>query len=112
MEKKINQNGVFVEIVAKKKGCMLCDLAIGILEEISPEFSEGALRWEVVDVGTREGLHRFDDLTKTGGRRPSQRSRPWRFPYATCSSAGRHATGCGEADRRWSPSQRRCCLPC
>jgi glutaredoxin len=71
MEKKINQNGVFVEIVAKKKGCMLCDLAIGILEEISPEFSEGALGWEVVDVGTREGLHRFDDLTKTGGRRPA-----------------------------------------
>ncbi len=26
--------GVYVEIVAKKKGCMLCDLAIGILEEI------------------------------------------------------------------------------
>jgi hypothetical protein len=24
---------VFVEIIAKKKGCMLCDLALGILEE-------------------------------------------------------------------------------
>ncbi len=32
--------GVFVEIVAKKKGCVLCDLAIGILEEISPEFAD------------------------------------------------------------------------
>jgi hypothetical protein len=31
---------VFVEIVAKKKGCVLCDLAIGILEEISPEFAD------------------------------------------------------------------------
>jgi hypothetical protein len=26
---------VFVEIVAKKKGCMLCDLALALLEEIS-----------------------------------------------------------------------------
>lgn len=59
-----------VEIVAKKKGCMLCDLAIGILEEISPEFGEGLLKWEVVDVSVREGLYRFDDLTKICGRRP------------------------------------------
>ena len=71
MEKEINRKDVFVEIVAKKKGCMLCDLAIGILEEISPEFREGVLRWEVVDVGTREGIDRFDDLTKIGGRRPA-----------------------------------------
>ena len=67
----MNQKGVFVEIVAKKKGCMLCDLAIGILEEISPEFGEGILRWEVVDVGDRSGLQRFDDLIKLCGRRPS-----------------------------------------
>ena len=60
-----------MEIVAKKKGCMLCDLAIGILEEISPEFKKNVLRWEVVDMGTREGLHRFDDLTKICGRRPA-----------------------------------------
>lgn len=60
-----------MEIVAKKKGCMLCDLAIGILEEISPEFGEGILRWEVVDVGDRSGLQRFDDLIKLCGRRPS-----------------------------------------
>jgi hypothetical protein len=30
-----NSPKVFVEIVAKKKGCMLCDLALAILEEIS-----------------------------------------------------------------------------
>jgi hypothetical protein len=71
MEKEINHKGVFVEIVAKKKGCMLCDLAIGILEEVSPEFGEGVLRWEVVDMGTREGIDRFDDLAKVCGRRPA-----------------------------------------
>ncbi len=62
---------VFVEIVAKKKGCMLCDLAIGILEEISPEFDRGVLRWEVVDMGARVGLQRFDALTQMCGRRPA-----------------------------------------
>ena len=62
---------VFVEIVAKKKGCMLCDLAIAILEEIAPEFGEGVLRWEVVDVGAREGLRRFDELTGICKRRPA-----------------------------------------
>ena len=61
----------FVEIVAKKKGCMLCDLAIGILEEISPEFGENVLRWEIVDMGSREGLQRFDELTEICGRRPA-----------------------------------------
>ena len=64
-------NRVFVEIVAKKKGCMLCDLAIGILEEISPEFDEGVLTWDVVDVSAREGLRRFDELTDICGRRPA-----------------------------------------
>ena len=67
----MDQKGVFVEIVAKKKGCMLCDLAIGILEEISPEFDEAMLRWEVVDVGSRDGLYRHDELTKLYGRRPA-----------------------------------------
>jgi hypothetical protein len=67
----MNRNEAFVEIVAKKKGCMLCDLAIGILEEISPEFGEDVLRWEVVDIGTHEGLRRFDELTKICGRRPA-----------------------------------------
>ena len=60
-----------VEIVAKRKGCMLCDLAIGILEEISPEFEEGKLRWEVVDVSDRTGIGRFDELTQLCGRRPA-----------------------------------------
>ena len=64
-------DGVFVEIVAKKKGCMLCDLAIGILEEVSPEFPDGLLRWEVVDVSDREGIRRHDELTAICGRRPA-----------------------------------------
>lgn len=68
---KLDQQAVFVEIVAKKKGCMLCDLAIGILEEISPEFEDGMLRWDVVDVGDREGLTRFDELTRLCGSRPA-----------------------------------------
>ena len=67
----VDGKGVMVEIVAKKKGCMLCDLAIGILEEVAPEFEEGLLRWEVVDVGSREGLVRFDELTHICGRRPA-----------------------------------------
>ena len=63
--------GVYVEIVAKKKGCMLCDLAIGILEEIAPDFKEGILRWEVVDMGDRAGLRRYDELARICGRKPS-----------------------------------------
>ena len=66
----MNHEGVFVEIVAKKKGCMLCDLALVILEEIAPEFEDGSLRWEVVDVGAREGLRRLDELTEICGRKP------------------------------------------
>lgn len=71
MVKNMSLKSVWVEIVAKKKGCMLCDLAIGILEEISPEFGEDVLRWDVVDVSAREGLRRFDKLTKICGRRPA-----------------------------------------
>ena len=66
-----NVDKVFVEIVAKKKGCMLCDLAIGILEEISPEFDGGVLTWDVVDVSARGGLQRFDELAGICGRRPA-----------------------------------------
>jgi hypothetical protein len=66
-----NNQKVFVEIIAKKKGCMLCDLAIGILEEIVPEFEEGTLKWDIVDMGDREGLARYDQLIKICGRRPS-----------------------------------------
>ena len=53
---------VYVEIIAKKKGCMLCDLALAILEEIAPEFEPGVLTWEVVDMGAREGLLRHEEL--------------------------------------------------
>lgn len=68
---KGESQGVYVEIVAKKKGCMLCDLAIGILEEIAPDFEEGMLRWEVVDMGDRAGLARYDELARICGRKPS-----------------------------------------
>ena len=64
-------HSVMVEIVAKKKGCMLCDLAIGILEEIAPEFETGILRWQVVDVGSREGVTRHAELGNICGRMPA-----------------------------------------
>jgi len=66
-----NRRQVRVEIVAKKKGCLLCDLAVAILEEIQPEFEAGALSWEVVDVGSREGLIRHAELGKICGRLPA-----------------------------------------
>jgi hypothetical protein len=53
---------VMIEIVAKEKGCMLCDLAVAILEEIAPEFERGLLQWKVVDVGTKEGIERQAEL--------------------------------------------------
>jgi len=61
---------VFIEIVAKKKGCMLCDLAIAILEEIAEELEPETLRWEVVDMGSREGILRHQELKKICGRAP------------------------------------------
>jgi hypothetical protein len=62
---------VVVEIVAKKKGCMMCDLATAILEEIAPEFEPGILAWEVVDVGSREGVTRHAELGTICGRMPA-----------------------------------------
>ena len=62
---------VYVEIVAKQKGCILCDLAIGILEEIAPEIAPGMLRWSVVDVGARSGLARMEALSRCCGKRPA-----------------------------------------
>jgi len=62
---------IFVEIIAKQKGCILCDLAIAVLEEIAPAFTPGVLRWEVVDVGARQGLLRLDQLTRITGCRLS-----------------------------------------
>ena len=61
----------YVEIVAKKKGCMLCDLALAILEEIAPDFEPGVLAWEVVDVGAKEGLERQAELARLCGRKPA-----------------------------------------
>ncbi|MBI5585559.1 MAG: hypothetical protein HY892_17255 [Deltaproteobacteria bacterium] len=67
----MRERQVYVEIVAKKKGCMLCDLALAILEEIAPEFEPGVLTWEVVDMGSREGLLRHEELTRLCGRKPA-----------------------------------------
>ena len=66
-----NPRQVRIEIVAKKKGCMLCDLAVAILEEIQAEFEAGTLTWEVVDVGSREGVVRHAELGKICGRLPA-----------------------------------------
>jgi hypothetical protein len=68
---RTSHRGVFVEIVAKKKGCMLCDLALAILEEIAPEFTEGVLKWDVVDVGDGEGLQRLEEPTRICGCKPA-----------------------------------------
>jgi hypothetical protein len=62
---------VMVEIVAKQKGCMLCDLAIAILEEIAPEFEKEVLQWKVVNVGSREGVMRHAELGKICKRMPA-----------------------------------------
>ena len=62
---------VLVEIVAKQKGCMLCDLAIAILEEIAPEFAPGVLQWKVVDVGSKEGAARHAELKTICNRMPA-----------------------------------------
>jgi len=67
----MGSKNVMVEIVAKKKGCVMCDLAIGILEEIAPEFDDGILQWRVVDVGSREGITRHAELGGICGRRPA-----------------------------------------
>jgi len=66
-----NARQIRVEIVAKKNGCMLCGLAIAILEEIQPEFEKGVLTWEVVDVGSKEGVLRHVELGKICGRLPA-----------------------------------------
>jgi hypothetical protein len=67
----MDSQGVRVEIVAKQKGCMLCDLAIGILEEIAPEFEPGVLVWNVVDVGSKEGVARHAEIGTICRRMPA-----------------------------------------
>ena len=67
----MDSQSVIVEIVAKKKGCMLCDLALAMLEEIAPEFEKGALQWEVVDVSSREGVMRHAELGAICKRMPA-----------------------------------------
>ena len=67
----MDSQNVTVEIVAKKKGCMLCDLALAILEEIAPEFEKGVLQWDVVDVSSREGVMRHAELGAICKRMPA-----------------------------------------
>ena len=67
----MSSSTVLVEIVAKQKGCMLCDLAIAILEEIAPEFENSVLKWEVVDVGTKDGVLRHAELGVICERMPA-----------------------------------------
>ena len=67
----MDSQNVMVEIIAKKKGCMLCDLALAILEEIAPEFDKGVLKWSVVDVGSKEGVTRHAELRKICNRMPA-----------------------------------------
>ena len=67
----MDKQNVMVEIVAKKKGCMLCDLALAILEEIAPEFERGVLQWTVVDVGSKDGVMRHAELGKICKRMPA-----------------------------------------
>jgi len=67
----MHSQNVMVEIIAKMKGCMLCDLALAILEEIAPEFEKGVLQWKVVDVGSREGVVRHAELGSICERMPA-----------------------------------------
>ena len=67
----MDSHKVMIEIVAKKKGCMLCDLALAILEEIAPEFEKGVLQWEVVDVSSKEGVMRHAELGAICKRMPA-----------------------------------------
>ena len=69
-DRHMDSRKVIVEIVAKQKGCILCDLAIAILEEIAPEFEQGLLHWKVVDVGSKEGIVRHAELKTICGRMP------------------------------------------
>ena len=67
----MESQNVMVEIVAKQKGCMLCDLALAILEEIAPEFEKDILQWTVVDVGSKEGVIRHAKLGAICERMPA-----------------------------------------
>ena len=44
----MNCQRVLVEIVTKKKGCVLCELAIAILEELSEDIEGDLPVWDVL----------------------------------------------------------------
>ena len=62
---------MYPNYICKKKGCMLCDLALAILEEIAPEFEKGVLQWEVVDVSSIDGVMRHAELGAVCNRMPA-----------------------------------------
>lgn len=46
---------------------MLCNLAVGVMEELEEEHPE-VFTWEVVDASTRDGVKRLQDLRPAAGR--------------------------------------------
>lgn len=46
---------------------MLCTLAVGVIEELEAE-QPGYFTWSVVDVSTREGIKRLQELRPSTGR--------------------------------------------
>lgn len=46
---------------------MLCTLAVGVIEELEAE-QPGHFTWSVVDVSTREGVKRLQELRPSTGR--------------------------------------------
>ena len=54
-----------------RKGASFAIWPSAILEEIAPEFAPGMLRWSVVDVGSRSGLGRMEELSRCCGNKPA-----------------------------------------
>ena len=46
---------------------MLCTLAVGVIEELEAD-QPGYFTWSVVDVSTREGIKRLQELRPNTGR--------------------------------------------
>lgn len=46
---------------------MLCTLAVGVIEELEAD-RPGCFTWSVVDVSTREGIKRLQELRPSTGR--------------------------------------------
>lgn len=46
---------------------MLCNLAVGAMEELEEEYPE-AFTWDMVDASTRDGVKRLQELRPSTGR--------------------------------------------